>query len=66
MMDLHLYLEQALPLVKDGLCGLVYTQIADVEDETNGLLTYDRLTEKVDAQQLNEVLTLFTKEYEAL
>ena len=61
-----LYLEQALPLVKDGLCGLVYTQIADVEDETNGLLTYDRLTEKVDAQQFNEVLTLFTKEYEAL
>ena len=61
-----LYLEQALPLVTSGLCGLVYTQIADVEDETNGLLTYDRLVEKVEPEKMNEILSRFTKEYSAL
>ncbi len=60
-----LYLQQALPLVKDGLCGLVYTQIADVEDETNGLMTYDRQIQKADVNKLNEILSLFKKEYES-
>ena len=30
-----------------GLCGAVYTQVSDVEDETNGLLSYDRRVCKV-------------------
>ena len=30
------------PLIKDGLCGVVYTQLSDIEDEQNGFLTYDR------------------------
>ncbi len=30
------------PLIKKGLCGAVYTQLSDVEEEMNGLLTYDR------------------------
>lgn len=25
-----------------GLAGFIYTQLTDVEEETNGLLTYDR------------------------
>ena len=29
-------------LRKQGLAGAIYTQLSDVEDETNGLLTYDR------------------------
>ena len=34
-----------IPLVKDpGISGLVWTQITDVENECNGLLTYDRVT----------------------
>ena len=37
-----LYREQILPAVEKGLCAAVYTQLSDVEDETNGLLTYDR------------------------
>ena len=61
-----LYLEQALPLVSEGLCGLVYTQIADVEDETNGLLTHDRLVEKVDAKKMREILIRFSEEYESI
>ena len=35
-----------------GLCAAVYTQLTDVESECNGLLTYDREVEKVDAQQV--------------
>lgn len=31
-----------LPLEKKGLCGAVYTQLSDVEEEVNGLVTYDR------------------------
>jgi hypothetical protein len=61
-----LYEEQALPLVKEGLCGLVYTQIADVEDETNGLFTYDRTIQKVDAEKMKDILHLFAAEYEKI
>ena len=38
-----------------GLCGAVYTQLSDVEDETNGLLTYDRRVMKVDAQRMRDI-----------
>ena len=37
-----LYLEEVLPCVKKGLCAAIYTQVSDVEDEINGMLTYDR------------------------
>ncbi len=42
-----LYWEQVLPAVKLGLCAAIYTQVSDVEDEANGLLTYDRAVCKV-------------------
>lgn len=34
--------EEIEPLKHQGLCGIVYTQLSDIEEETNGLLTYDR------------------------
>ncbi|MBE6977833.1 MAG: glycoside hydrolase family 2 [Ruminococcaceae bacterium] len=37
-----LYLEEVLPCVKNGLCAAIYTQVSDVEDEINGIVTYDR------------------------
>ncbi len=30
------------PLIEKGLCAAIYTQLSDVEEEANGLLTYDR------------------------
>ena len=42
-----LYMDEVLPCVKNGLCAAVYTQVSDVEDEINGLLTYDRKVEKL-------------------
>ena len=42
-----LYLEEIVPCIKQGLCAAIYTQVSDVEDEINGLLTYDRKVEKL-------------------
>jgi len=47
-----LYLEQIVPLVKEGLCATVYTQVSDVEEEINGLFTYDREVLKVDKERM--------------
>ena len=41
-----------LPLIREGLCGAIYTQVSDVEDETNGLLTFDREVLKVRPEEL--------------
>ncbi len=43
-----LYREEIVPAVSRGLCGAVYTQLSDVEDETNGLYSYDRRVCKMD------------------
>ena len=45
---LDLFENQLLPLVKQGVCASVYTQVSDVEDEINGLVTYDRKVKKFD------------------
>lgn len=37
---------QAAALEAEGLCGFVYTQLSDIEEEVNGLLTYDRCVNK--------------------
>lgn len=38
----RLYYKEVYPLIEKGLCAAIYTQLSDVEDETNGILTYDR------------------------
>jgi hypothetical protein len=35
-----------------GISGGIYTQITDVENEVNGLFTYDRKVEKIDGEQV--------------
>ena len=47
-----LYETEVIPLVLEGCDALVYTQLSDVEDETNGLVTYDR-----DVVKINECLS---------
>lgn len=44
--------EQVLPLISKGLSALVYTQLSDVEEEINGLMTYDRKVLKFDEQEM--------------
>ncbi len=36
------------PLISKGLAGAVYTQLCDVEEEVNGLMTYDRRITKIN------------------
>ncbi|MBR2811032.1 MAG: hypothetical protein IKD69_06590 [Solobacterium sp.] len=40
-----------LPYIRKGLCGCVYTQLSDVEDEANGLFTADRKVLKVSRKR---------------
>ena len=49
---LELYEKHVIPEVKNGLCGAIYTQVSDVEDEINGLVTYDRKVTKVKPETM--------------
>ncbi|UPO77716.1 glycoside hydrolase family 2 TIM barrel-domain containing protein [Arthrobacter sp. Helios] len=51
----ELHRTQIEPAVKQGLAAAVYTQLADVEDEVNGLLTYDRKVLKLDRDTAREI-----------
>ena len=44
------YRKHVIPAIQKGLCAAVYTQVSDVEDEINGLLTYDRKLCKPDPE----------------
>ncbi len=37
-----LYETEIIPNIKNGLCASIYTQVSDVEEEINGIMTYDR------------------------
>lgn len=50
-----LYTRKVLPAVRRGLCAAIYTQLSDVEDEINGLLTYDRRVCKPDPAAMRAV-----------
>ena len=51
--------------IPKGLSASVYTQVSDVEDETNGLMTYDREEIKVDREKMikinRDLLTVFER-----
>ena len=50
-----LHEKQVYHLLKKGLCALIYTQVSDVENEVNGILTYDRKLVKLDEAMLREI-----------
>ena len=52
----RMYAEMVQPAIPEGLCGVVYTQLSDVEEEINGLYTYDREVCKVDAAKMRQIL----------
>ena len=53
-----------LPQLGRGLSALVYTQLTDVEDEVNGLFTYDRTAIKPDAAAVRAVNEALEAEFE--
>ncbi|KAH0793872.1 Glycosyl hydrolases family 2 [Histomonas meleagridis] len=52
----NLYENEVMPLIKKGLCACIYTQVSDVEDETNGILTYDRKVCKLKKDEIVEMM----------
>ncbi len=50
-----LYLDEVASQIPNGLCAAIYTQVSDVEDETNGLFTYDRRVLKVNQEEMLEI-----------
>ena len=47
--------ETLAALAAEGLCGAVYTQLSDVEDETNGFFTFDRAALKLRPEELRDL-----------
>ena len=56
----EMYQKMIIPAVKDGICGCVYTQLSDVEDEINGFFTYDREICKVEKEKIKEIAAIFS------
>ncbi|MDD3334229.1 MAG: glycoside hydrolase family 2 TIM barrel-domain containing protein [Eubacteriales bacterium] len=50
-----LYREEVLPAIPKGLSASVYTQLTDVEDEVNGIMTYDRKLLKLPEDSLKSL-----------
>ena len=50
-----LYEREIIPAKKKGLAASIYTQLSDVEDELNGLITYDRKVVKMKKERIRAV-----------
>lgn len=61
-----LQLKKVLPLLRCGLSALVYTQLTDVEEEVNGLFTYDRAELKPEATAVRSVNAALAAEFARL
>lgn len=60
----ELYLNEIVPAVKQGLCGAIYTQVSDVEDEINGIFTYDRKVDKLTPKDFYDIKLKLDSEIE--
>ncbi len=59
-----LYENEVAPCFDLGLNATILTQVSDVEDETNGLLTYDRAVLKVDPEKMKTLYEKLKLQYE--
>ena len=50
-----LYENRIIPGIAKGLSATVYTQVSDVEEEINGLITYDRKVVKFPVDKMKEL-----------
>lgn len=51
----RLWEEEVYPNVAKGMCSTIYTQTSDIEEEINGLMTYDREENKFMEEELKEI-----------
>lgn len=61
-----LQLQTVLPQLKNGLSALVYTQVSDIQEEVNGLFTYDRTAIKPDAAAVRAANAALAAEFEKI
>lgn len=61
----RLHRREVLTAIERGLSATVYTQLADVEDESNGLLTADRASLKPDATTVRALNAEFRRVFDA-
>lgn len=54
----ELYKGQIVPACREGLSAAVYTQLSDVEDELNGLVTYDRRVVKIAPEMMRGIVKM--------
>lgn len=60
-----LYRRMIIPAIPAGCCGCIYTQLSDIEDEINGLYSYDRKTCKVSKERMRTIAQALNKTIEA-
>ena len=58
-----LYTNEIMPAIKNGLCAAILTQLSDVEDEINGMVTYDRKVVKVNEESMKKLSEDLQKEF---
>ena len=54
----ELYQKQIGPAKIEGLAACVYTQLCDVENELNGIMTYDRKVAKVAPEIMSDIINV--------
>ena len=60
-----LYRRMIIPAIPAGCCGCIYTQLSDIEDEINGLYSYDRKVCKVSKERMCTIADALNKTIEA-
>ncbi len=53
-----MYEKMIIPAIPAGLCGCIYTQLSDVEEEINGLYTFDRKKCKVEKEKFSDLVKI--------
>ena len=62
----RLWNEEIFPNLKKGLSAAIYTQVSDIEEEINGVLTYDREVIKPDPEAVCRLNRRLYEEFAAL
>lgn len=52
---IEMYETMVIPAIKNGLCGVIYTQVSDVEGEVNGIYSFDRKQIKIKEDKIKNI-----------
>ena len=58
-----LFYNKIIPGIKNGLSACVYTQLTDIEEEINGIMTYDRKVLKVNDKEVHQINKALLQEF---